>query len=439
MTRKLLSLAVASALAGAAGLAPAPAFAQSAEIEALKAQLAALVGEDRTARKGADADQEDRRRDAGHRRQDRRRGGAGKVALSFAGDLRYRNETFDVQYVDRNRNRDRMRARLNANFRVNDTITGVFGIATGGPDPRSRNQTLTDRTRARTSSSTSRTSQWAPNANWQRDRPASSATPGRAPAACSSTVTSIPKVSRSTTPRAISSRGVFYDWLAERALSFSNVTTGTNTDSIMYGAPARLSHSVLGLGAADGRRHVLRLRRRAGLQPVLRRQLLRQHHDHQRRGLQPHAGGRHRLPALGLQHLEGFADLTATVGGQPLRLFVDYAQNTEAEVNPVAGRSWTPRWRAASATARLPPSRAPGNSVSLYQKIEKDALFGQLLDSDFGDGNTDVEWLRPARRLHGGPQLDRQRDVVPQRPVQRRSADGDGVQRDHPGAAMTPR
>jgi hypothetical protein len=25
----------------------------------------------------------------------------------------------------------------------------------------------------------------------------------------------------------------------------------------------------------------------------------------------------------------------------------------------------------------------------LYQQIEKDALFGQLLDSDFGDGNTD--------------------------------------------------
>ena len=27
----------------------------------------------------------------------------------------------------------------------------------------------------------------------------------------------------------------------------------------------------------------------------------------------------------------------------------------------------------------------------LYQQIEKDALFGQLLDSDFGDGNTDTK------------------------------------------------
>ena len=30
--------------------------------------------------------------------------------------------------------------------------------------------------------------------------------------------------------------GAFYDWLAERALAFGNVTTGTNTDSIMFGA-----------------------------------------------------------------------------------------------------------------------------------------------------------------------------------------------------------
>ena len=36
--------------------------------------------------------------------------------------------------------------------------------------------------------------------------------------------------------------------------------------------------------------------------------------------------------------IEGFADLTTSLGGRPLRFFVDYAQNTEAEVNPVARR-----------------------------------------------------------------------------------------------------
>jgi len=43
MTRKLVSLAVSGVLAAAAGFAPAPAFAQSAEIAELKAQLAALT------------------------------------------------------------------------------------------------------------------------------------------------------------------------------------------------------------------------------------------------------------------------------------------------------------------------------------------------------------------------------------------------------------
>jgi septal ring factor EnvC (AmiA/AmiB activator) len=42
MKRNLISLAVAGALGCATVFTPAPAFAQSAEIEALKAQLAAL-------------------------------------------------------------------------------------------------------------------------------------------------------------------------------------------------------------------------------------------------------------------------------------------------------------------------------------------------------------------------------------------------------------
>jgi hypothetical protein len=42
MTSNLVSAAVVGVLTAAAALAPAPAFAQTTEIEALKAQLAAL-------------------------------------------------------------------------------------------------------------------------------------------------------------------------------------------------------------------------------------------------------------------------------------------------------------------------------------------------------------------------------------------------------------
>ena len=64
--------------------------------------------------------------------------------------------------------------------------------------------------------------------------------------------------------------------------------------------------------------------------------------------------------------------------------------------------------------------------------MEKDALFGQLLDSDFGDGKTDTKGYV----LRGGytrcAQLDAQRLAIPQRTVERRPAVGDGVQREPP-------
>ena len=113
-----------------------------------------------------------------------------------------------MQYVDRDRNRDRIRARFNANFRVNDTITGRIGIATGGPDPRSSNQTLTDQNSAQGLRSRRGLRHLGAERERGRSPPASSRMPGRAPAACSTTTTSIRKASRSTTPPAISSRRV---------------------------------------------------------------------------------------------------------------------------------------------------------------------------------------------------------------------------------------
>ena len=89
--------------------------------------------------------------------------------------------------------------------------------------------------------------------------------------------------------------------------------------------------------------------------------------------------------------IEVFADLTASVGGRPLRFFADYAQNTEAEVNPAAGEKLDTAYsRGLQLRRRLGGQGHLGIRV-LYQKVEKDALFGQLLDSDFGDGNTDTE------------------------------------------------
>lgn len=389
MTRKLLSLAVASVLAGAAGLAPSTAFAQNADIEALKAQLAALSAKieqlekaQTQTKKTVDEAQATADRTADVVAQEKSR-------LSWAGDLRYRNESFDVQYVDRNRNRDRVRARLNASYRVNDTLTGVIGIASGGPDPRSSNQTLTDQHSRKDFDLDLAFVTWAPNA-------ATRITAGKQRYAWQRTPSLF--FDGDINPEGIAfnyNKGnffsaVFYDWLAERALSFSNVTTGTNVDTVMFGGQVGyripFSDSVR-LTVAGSYFNV------DGVQ-----------------GYNPFFGGNafgnttttsaavcNRSLGAGVacalsdyDIVQVFGDLTATVGGRPLRFFADYAKNTEAEVNPVAGEKLDTALAAGVSYGAA--SAAPGTWEFgvLWQKIEKDALFGQLVDSDFGDGNTDT-------------------------------------------------
>jgi hypothetical protein len=410
MTRKLVSLAVAAALAGVTSLVPATAFAQNAEIEALKAQLAVLSAKieqlekaqsqtgQAQVKKTAEEAQTTADRTADVVAQERSR-------LTFNGDIRYRNESFDVEYVDRNRNRDRVRARLNANYRVNDTVTGVFGIATGGPDPRSSNQTLTDQNSRKDFELDLAYIQWAPNADWRVTAGKQRYSWQRSPSLF---------FDGDVNPEGISVNyakgnlfgGVFYDWLAERALSFSNVTSGTNTDSILYGA---------------------QLGYRIPFSDAVRLTLAATYFNFDGvRGYNPLFGGSSfgnttltatatnspcsRTLAAGttclasdFDLLEGFADLTATVAGRPMRFFVDYALNTEAEVNGAAGDeldtalAYGISYGAASATPQT------WEFGVLYQQIEKDALFGQLLDSDFGDGNTDSDgWV-----IRGGYTLAR--------------------------------
>jgi hypothetical protein len=389
MKRKLISLAVAGALAGAAAFAPAPAFAQSADIQALKDQLSALqakieqlernqaqtkkVVEDTsaTAEKTADAVAQQR------------------ASLNFTGDLRYRNESFDVQYVDHDRNRDRIRARLNANFRVNDTITGQFAITTGGDDPRSGNQSLDGQNARKTFGLDLAYVTWAPNADWKF-------TGGKQKYPWQRTASYF--FDNDVNPEGLSANftkgnffaGAFYDWLAERALAFGS-PTGTNTDSIMFGAQVGY---------------------RIPFSDTVKLTLAGSYFDFDGvQGYNPLVGGSSfgnttttsaavcsRTLAAGTACLlsdydvvEVFGDLTASVGGKPLRFFIDGAKNTAAEVNPVAGEKLDTAYSAGITYGAAGAAKGTWEMGLIWQKTEKDALFGQLLDSDFGDGNTDTK------------------------------------------------
>jgi hypothetical protein len=390
MKRNLISLAVASAIVGAAAFAPAPAFAQSSEIEALKAQLAALSAKldqleksQTQTKKAVEETQATADKTADVLAQN-------KAALNFTGDLRYRNESFDVQYVDRNRQRDRIRARLNANFRVNDAITGQLAITTGSTDPRSGNQTLTDQNARKDFDLDLAYVTWAPNSQWKVTAGKQKYGWTRSPGLF---------YDNDVNPEGITINyaagnffaSTFYDWLAERALSFSNVTSGTNTDSIMFGGQVGykipFSDTVKMTVAAsymdfDGVQ---------GWNPLFGASSFGN-------TTTTNASFCNRTIAAGTACLltdydivEVFADLTASVGGKPLRFFADYAQNTAAEVNPVAGEKLDTAYSAGISFNAATAAKGTWEMGLIYQQVEKDALFGQLLDSDFGDGNTDTK------------------------------------------------
>lgn len=61
--------------------------------------------------------------------------------LQFKGDFRFRSESFWIDNKD-DRHRQRIRARAALTAKISNTLTAGFGLASGGDDPLSTNQTL---------------------------------------------------------------------------------------------------------------------------------------------------------------------------------------------------------------------------------------------------------------------------------------------------------
>lgn len=80
--------------------------------------------------------------------------------------------------------------------------------------------------------------------------------------------------------------------------------------------------------------------------------------------------------------LELFAELETGIGKLPVSYFVDYVENTEASVNDT-GRAFGVRIGKADEAGTWQASWA-------WQELEADAVIGTYTSSDFGDGGTDA-------------------------------------------------
>jgi len=86
------------------------------------------------------------------------------------------------------------------------------------------------------------------------------------------------------------------------------------------------------------------------------------------------------------EEVEVFAEVATKIAGQSVKLFADYVQNQDADDNDTG-------WAAGVKVGKAKDT-GKWEAGYLYQDLEADAVFGLLTDSDFGGGGTDSKGHR---------------------------------------------
>jgi hypothetical protein len=298
--------------------------------------------------------------------------------LSWKADMRYRHEFVDPQEASDEQNRHRVRARLSMAAKINDTLTGTIGLATNGGsnDPRSTNQTLGEGWTRKGVAIDLAYVDWKPVDSFTMSV-------GKMPQPWQ-------KVGAyfwdgDITPEGIALKyasGPFFAnafgfWLSERS---------TANDSTLLGGQVGLTGQLGGakLTGAIGYYDVGTVR---GEVTTLSTSIPCAPNTTFFGGPQGNSSvlDGDGCPTLlyDFNMVEALAQAEFAIGSQPFTIFAQYIQNQEADdldTGYAAGFTF--------GKASNPRSFEFGYA---YQVTEKDAQFGQFVDSDFGGGVTDVD------------------------------------------------
>jgi len=300
--------------------------------------------------------------------------------LKGRGDFRFRHEMIESERVvsgqaedAADRNRQRIRARLGFDYKVTDTVKGTLLFATGGDDPRSSNQTLGG-TGTRKSIGVDMA-----YVDWQfmsggnlvlGKQPHPYFRPGQSMFFDSDWNPEGGAVKFD--------RGMFFGsgygwWLTEQ---FNANPAGENNDSNLFGAQVGMKFPLLG-GETVLAAHYFDCGACQDNSPL---------YANNGNGNTTYTlpGSTTNLLRYDYEILQLSAQMGATLFDQPFTFWADYAQNMASDVEydtaygvgVVLGKASNAKtWEAGIA----------------YQSLDKDALFAQIIDSDFGDGRTDSE------------------------------------------------
>lgn len=315
---------------------------------------------------------------------------AGKVAIT--GDIRYRyeaisDETLNASGVQNtaDRYRDRVRARLNATVKATDSVVVGIGFATTeGGDPRSSNQTLTGVFSRKSLDLDTAYFDWK-FASWGNLIGGKMKQPFFKPGQSLFWDNDI-------NPEGLAvafNRGIFfgsaYDyWLTETSGAESTVTSDTMLYGAQFGAKLPMGGSSLTLAA-----HYYELKAgqfRSPFYVAPGATLGTSQANGNTTCTVALCGVAAPTLAFNYEVVNLSAQFDTQFGALPVQFWADAAQNQDPEDLDTA-------WAAGVLFGKASNYRT-WEFGAFYQSLEKDALFAQLIDSDFAGGVTDSEgWV----------------------------------------------
>jgi len=283
--------------------------------------------------------------------------------MRWKGDFRYRYETIDIENVDK-RSRNRIRARVNLEAEVTDTVKVGFGLASGGEDPVSSNQTLGGGGSSKDIRLDLAYFEWSGLSNthilggkvknflvkpaghglmWDSDwRPEGFGVIWDNDLFFAQGI--------GTWVESDSKKGELFAWVVQGGLNFR---LGENT-RLKIGA-GYAEFNVAGNGSFFG-----------------------EDDDFFGNSFDPV----NKIYLYDYQEVEIFAGMTTEIADRPLLVYVDYVVNTAVDDNDTGYAIGIKYGKAAG--------KGSWDIAYTYKKLEADAVIGLLSDSDFGGGGTDA-------------------------------------------------
>jgi hypothetical protein len=309
------------------------------------------------------------------------RGADWATRVTLAADLRYRYEyisdqtlsTSGIQTADRYR--DRIRARFNAIGKATDNITVGLGFATTeGGDPRSSNQSLTGVFSRKSLDLDLAYFDWK-FATWGNLVGGKMRQPFLKPGQSLYWDGDVnPEGLAVVFNRGMWFGSVYNFWLNEISGGENTLTADTMMHGAQIGAKLPLGAATLTLAA-----HYYDLSAGQGRAPFFGGNA--NNNTTVNLGTPPTA-----VLLNDYEVIDVMAQFDTMVGGLPLQLWADVAQNQDPDDLDTA-------WSAGVLFGRASNART-WEFGALYQSIEKDAVFAQVIDSDFAGGFSDNEgWV----------------------------------------------